>query len=68
MHYDKTPLVGVVGTLGTLTLSDVHTLVGIVAGLATVAYVLTKTVLLVRASRQPGSREDKSQTRFPFDR
>lgn len=67
--HDKTLYAGICGTLGTLTLSDAHTLVGIVAGLATVAYMVTKTVLLItrRNSVSLERREDARQGRFPFD-
>jgi hypothetical protein len=45
---DPTPLVGIGSMVFALTLGEWHTLVGIAVGLASLAYVITKTVLLIR--------------------
>ena len=51
--HDKTPLVGLAGTVAALTLNDARELVGIVAGLATVVYIVSKTVILWQTKRPP---------------
>lgn len=48
MRNDPTPFVGVVGTVATIGLGEVHLLIGIVVGLATLVYVVTKTAMLYR--------------------
>ncbi|MBC7367161.1 MAG: hypothetical protein H7343_10195 [Undibacterium sp.] len=43
---------GVVGTFGAFTLGEINHVVGILAGLATVAWMTTQTVLAIRAARK----------------
>ncbi len=38
------PVVGIVGTLGTFTLADVNTLVGIGVGVVTLIYMIVKLI------------------------
>ncbi len=55
---DPTPAVGLLGLLGTLTLGEWHTVVGIAVGLASLVYVVAKTALLFR-------RKPKRPDHFP---
>lgn len=52
MRHDLTPLIGGAGTIGTAILSNIHSLLSIAVGLASLGYVLTKWVLLVRSRRR----------------
>lgn len=48
MNDEKTAFLGLVGTVASLSLAEINSLVGVMAGIATVVYVVTKTVLLIR--------------------
>lgn len=48
MKSDHTPFLGLFGTVATLSLAELNQLVGVMAGLATVVYVVSKTVLLLK--------------------
>lgn len=50
---DNTAPVAAVGFIGTLTLAEVNVLVSILVGVATLGYVVTKWVMLVRRNRRP---------------
>ena len=52
MRHDLTPLIGGAGTIGTVILSNIHSILSIAVGLASLGYVLTKWVLLVRSRRR----------------
>lgn len=52
MRHDLTPLIGGAGTIGTAILSNIHSLLSIAVGVASLGYVLTKWVLLVRSRRR----------------
>jgi hypothetical protein len=49
MRHDLTPVIGGAGTIGTALLSNIHSVLSILVGLASLGYVITKWVLLVRA-------------------
>jgi hypothetical protein len=49
MRHDLTPLIGGAGTIGTALLSNIHSVLSIAVGVASLGYVLTKWILLVRA-------------------
>jgi hypothetical protein len=48
-HDDPTPFIGAGGTLGTLFLADINSVLSVLVGLASLGYVVTKWVMLVRA-------------------
>ena len=52
MRHDLTPLIGGAGTIGTAILSNIHSLLSIAVGVASLGYVVTKWVLLVRSRRR----------------
>jgi hypothetical protein len=52
MRHDLTPLIGGAGTIGTAILSKIHSVLSIAVGLASLGYVLTKWILLVRSRRR----------------
>jgi hypothetical protein len=52
MRHDLTPLIGGAGTIGTAILSNIHSVLSIAVGLASLGYVLTKWILLVRSRRR----------------
>lgn len=52
MRHDLTPLIGGAGTIGTAILSNIHSILSIAVGLASLGYVVTKWVLLVRSRRR----------------
>jgi hypothetical protein len=52
MRHDLTPLIGGAGTIGTALLSNIHSVLSIAVGLASLGYVLTKWILLVRSRRR----------------
>lgn len=49
MRHDLTPLIGGAGTIGTAILSNIHSILSIAVGVASLGYVVTKWVLLVRS-------------------
>jgi hypothetical protein len=51
-HDDPTPLVGAGGTLGTLFLADINSVLSMLVGLVSLGYVLTKWILLIRNRRR----------------
>ena len=55
MHSDNTPLIGTAGTVATALLENINGIVSLAVGLATLGYVLTKWILLMRARRNSGS-------------
>ena len=58
MIEDKTAPIAAIGFFASLTLAEINLVVSIAAGLATLGYVVTKWVLLLRArSRRPASLE-----------
>jgi len=52
MREDPTPLIGAGGTLGTALLSNINSVLSIAVGLASLGYVVTKWILLVRSRRR----------------
>jgi hypothetical protein len=52
MRHDLTPLIGGAGTIGTAILSNIHSILSIAVGVASLGYVVTKWVLLVRSRRR----------------
>ena len=52
MRHDLTPLIGGAGTIGTALLSHIHSVLSIAVGVASLGYVVTKWVLLVRSRRR----------------
>lgn len=56
--HDKTPLVGAGGLLASFSLEQVNLFLGALVSLATLGYVVTKWVVLLRA-KQPA--KDKKQ-------
>lgn len=53
MKYDKTPYVGAAGLLGSLTLADAHLFLSAMLSLASVGYVVTKWIILVKSKKPP---------------
>ena len=51
-HDDPTHFIGAGGTLGTLFLADINSVLSLLVGLVSLGYVITKWVLLVRSRRR----------------
>lgn len=49
LKFDPTAFVGTAGFFATLTLAEINTLVSVFVGVATLGFVVTKWVLLVRS-------------------
>lgn len=58
MKHDLTPFIGTAGTIAALSLTDTRELVGIVVGLATLVYVVSKTVILWTRHRPKNSSDE----------
>jgi hypothetical protein len=56
MNHDHTPIIGAVGTVATALLENVNGVVSLAVGLATLGYVLTKWILLLRSRRHNRTR------------
>lgn len=50
---DKTPFIAAAGLFGSLTLADAHLFLSTMLALASVGYVVTKWIVLVRTHREP---------------
>lgn len=60
MFDDRTPLIATAGFIGTFTLAEINQFVGILVGLATLGYVISKWVRLLRSPRAPFPPRDRS--------